>query len=107
MVLASTGCSAYSQALKLMKDYEPAVEEEAIEEVELPDEEEIPDEDILNEDELYYTIPDDYMCTYSCEYFNSFDNGDYQATLYEKQDDELERFLDGETDTYMDIRRQL
>lgn len=54
----------------------------------------------LNEDELYYTIPDDYMCTYSCEYFNSFDNGDYQATLYEKQDDELERFLDGETDTY-------
>ena len=54
----------------------------------------------LNEDELYYTIPGDYTCTYSCEYFNSFDNGDYQATLYEKQDDELERFLDGETDTY-------
>lgn len=56
----------------------------------------------LNEDELYYTIPDDYMCTFSCEYFNSFDNGDYQATLYEKQDDELERFLDGETDTYFE-----
>ncbi len=56
----------------------------------------------LNEDELYYTIPDDYMCTYSCEYFNSFDNGDYQATLYEKQDDELERFFDGETDTYFE-----
>ena len=262
MVLASTGCSAYGQALKLMKDYEPAVEEEVIEEVELPDEEEILDEDILkdeesfeemeediteaedattvtfengksfqltevtiegdvelgyklegtesvlevavttdypasefvgdmselmkensgelplvdyheegiyitgimedmlmlvfiredgegqtyvltvytvdtdnalditngiisdflasgiagytvlteygeaitelNEDELYYTIPDDYMCTFSCEYFNSFDNGDYQATLYEKQDDELERFFDGETDTYFE-----
>ena len=50
MILASTGCSAYGQALKLAKDYEPVVEEEVIEEVELPDEEEILDEDILNED---------------------------------------------------------
>ena len=50
MILASTGCSAYGQALKLAKDYEPAIVEEVIEEVELPDEEEILDEDILNED---------------------------------------------------------
>lgn len=262
MVLASTGCSAYGQALKLMKDYEPAMVEEVIEEVELPDEEEIPDEDILNdegsfeemeediteaddattvtfengesfqltevtiegdvelgyklegtesilevavttdysasefagdmselmkknsgeiplvdyheegiyitgimedmlmlvfiredgegqtyiltvytvdtdnalditngiisdflasgiagytvrteygeaitglnEDELYYMIPDDYTCTFSCEYFNSFDNGNYQVTLYEDQDEELERFFEGETDTYFE-----
>lgn len=269
MILASTGCSAYGQALKLAKDYEPVVEEEVIEEVELPDEEEILDEDILNEDiwndeeffeemeediteaedattvtfengksfqlteaairvesdvkigyelqgtasilevgvftdypasefaenmselmkensgevpfvdyheegiyitgimedllmlsfiredgegqtylltvytmdtdnalditnsiisdflasgiagyavrteygeaitelnedELYYTIPDGYSCTYTCEYFSYFDNGEYQATLYEDQDEELERFFDGETDTYFE-----
>lgn len=56
----------------------------------------------LNEDELYYTIPDGYSCTYTCEYFSYFDNGEYQATLYEDQDEELERFFDGETDTYFE-----
>jgi DUF971 family protein len=56
----------------------------------------------LNEDELYYTIPGDYTCTYTCEYFSYFDNGEYQATLYEDQDEELERFFDGETDTYFE-----
>lgn len=56
----------------------------------------------LNTDELYYTIPDGYSCTYTCEYFSYFDNGEYQATLYEDQDEELERFFDGETDTYFE-----
>ena len=230
MILASTGCSAYGQALKLAKNYEPAIVEEVIEEVELPEEEEILEEDIpndeeafermeegiteaedattvtfengksfqltettiegevelgyklegtesvlevavttdypaselagdmselmkdnspafncidiiytvdtdnalditngiisdflasgiagyaarteygeaiteLNTDELYYTIPDGYSCTYTCEYFSYFDNGEYQATLYEDQDEELERFFDGETDTYFE-----
>ena len=49
----------------------------------------------LNTDELYYTIPDGYSCTYTCEYFSYFDNGEYQATLYEDQDEELERFFAG------------
>ena len=40
----------------------------------------------LNTDELYYTIPDGYSCTYTCEYFSYFDNGEYQATLDEDQD---------------------
>ena len=56
----------------------------------------------LNTDELYYTIPDGYSCTYTCEYFSYFDNGEYQATLYEDQDEELERVFDGETDTYFE-----
>ena len=53
MILASTGCSAYGQALKLAKNYEPAIVEEVIEEVELPEEEEILEEDIPNDEEAF------------------------------------------------------
>lgn len=52
MILASTGCSAYGQALKLAKNYEPAIVEEVIEEAELP-EEEILEEDIPNDEEAF------------------------------------------------------
>ena len=52
MLLASTGCSAYGQVLKLAENYEPPIVEEVIEEVELP-EEEILEEDIPNDEEAF------------------------------------------------------
>lgn len=57
----------------------------------------------LDTTDLYYTVPEDYECTYSCEYFNCFENGQYEVTMNEDPDDELQRFFDGESKTYYEV----
>lgn len=59
-------------------------------------------EELTPNEGTYYNIPEGYKCTYTCEFFDIFENDDYEYQFNFTEDDDLTAFANGKSDTYID-----